>query len=58
MHIIFPQPYFHHTTISNVDSLKDLKIDDKIEWPKIEGKYLQEKFVNIVVQINGKKISH
>ena len=37
--------------------LKDLKIDDKIEWPKIESKYLQEKFVNIVVQINGKKKS-
>ena len=39
------------------EALKDLKIDDKIEWPKIESKYLQEKFVNIVVQINGKKKS-
>ncbi len=31
--------------------------DDEIEWPEIESKYLQEKFVNIVVQINGKKKS-
>ena len=39
------------------EALKDLKIDGKIEWPKIESKYLREKFVNIVVQINGKKKS-
>ena len=39
------------------EALKDLEIDGKLEWPKIESKYLQEKFVNIVVQINGKKKS-
>ena len=39
------------------EALKDLMIDGKIEWPKIQSKYLQEKFVNIVVQINGKKKS-
>ena len=26
-------------------------------WPKSDPKYLQEEFVNIVVQINGKKKS-
>ena len=39
------------------EALKDLKIDGEIKWPKIDSKYLQEKFVNIVVQINGKKKS-
>ena len=39
------------------EALKDLKIVDEIKWPEIESKYLQEKFVNIVVQINGKKKS-
>ena len=39
------------------EALKDLKIAGEIEWPKVDSKYLQEKFVNIVVQINGKKKS-
>ena len=28
-----------------------------MKWPMADEKYLQEKFVNIVVQINGKKKS-
>ena len=28
-----------------------------LQWPKTETKYLEEKYVNIVIQINGKKKS-
>ncbi len=37
------------------EAVKDLKYDQKLNWPEAEEKYLQEKYVNIVVQINGKK---
>ena len=39
------------------EAIKDLKYDQKLKWPVAEEKYLQEKYVNIVVQINGKKKS-
>ncbi|BCU96565.1 MAG: hypothetical protein CM15mV12_3380 [uncultured marine virus] len=36
MNIFFPQTYFHHTTISNVDDLRNLKIDESynVDWAK------------------------
>ena len=39
------------------EAIGDLKYDQKLEWPVANNKYLQEKYVNIVVQINGKKKS-
>ena len=39
------------------EAIKDLDYDQKIAWPTANDKYLQEKYVNIVVQINGKKKS-
>ena len=39
------------------EAIGDLKYDQKLEWPIADTKYLQEKYVNIVVQINGKKKS-
>ena len=39
------------------EALKDLNHIQQLKWPKIEAKYLEEKYVNIVVQINGKKKS-
>jgi len=39
------------------EAINDLKYDKKIEWPKAESKYLEDKFVNIVIQVNGKKKS-
>ncbi len=39
------------------EAVKDLNHTKKIEWPKADAKYLEEKFVNIVIQINGKKKS-
>ena len=39
------------------EAIKDLNYTKKIEWPKAEEKYLEEKFVNVVIQINGKKRS-
>ncbi len=39
------------------ECINGLKISDKIKWPSVEKKYLEEKFVNIVIQINGKKKS-
>ena len=35
--------------------MEDLKIEDKIYWPKAEKKYLNEDTIDYVVQINGKK---
>ena len=32
-----------------------LKIKKKIEWPRYDASLLEEDFVNIVIQINGKK---
>ncbi len=38
------------------ECLDTLKIStDKMEWPKIEKKYLEQEVFNIVTQINGKK---
>ena len=37
------------------ECLEDLKIEDKIYWPKAEEKYLNEDTIDYVVQINGKK---
>ena len=39
------------------ECINGLKISDKIKQPSVEKKYLEEKFVNIVIQINGKKKS-
>ena len=39
------------------EAIEDLKYNQKLEWPEANIKYLQEKYVNIVVQINGKKKS-
>ena len=39
------------------EAFKDLNYNEKLEWPIADAKYLQEKYVNIVVQINGKKKS-
>ena len=39
------------------ECLKDLKKDQDILWPSVEKEYLVEKYVNIVIQINGKKKS-
>jgi leucyl-tRNA synthetase len=37
------------------ECLKMLKIGEKIDWPTYDEKYLKEKTLQIVVQINGKK---
>ena len=37
------------------EAIDDLNFKDEIKWPMVDNKYLQEKFVNIVVQVNGKK---
>ena len=39
------------------EAIRDLKYDQKLNWPVVNDKYLQEKYVNIVVQVNGKKKS-
>ena len=39
------------------EAVQDLKHEKKLVWPEAETKYLEEKFVNIVIQINGKKRS-
>ena len=39
------------------ECLKDIKMDKDFTWPTAQKKYLEEKYVNIVVQINGKKKS-
>ena len=39
------------------ECLNDIKIDKNIIWPTAQDEYLVEKFVNIVIQINGKKKS-
>ena len=39
-------------------SIEDhIKKDKDISWPKAQEEYLEEKYVNIVIQINGKKKS-
>ena len=37
------------------EALRELNFKEKLVWPVADAKYLEEKFVNIVVQINGKK---
>jgi len=39
------------------ECLNDIQKDSKILWPLAQKKYLEDKFVNIVIQINGKKKS-
>ena len=39
------------------ECLTDLKKDINISWPIVQKEYLDEKYVNIVIQINGKKKS-
>ena len=37
------------------ECLKDIEKNNSISWPLAEKEYLEEKYVNIVIQINGKK---
>ncbi len=39
------------------ECLVDIKKDSNFSWPKVQKEYLEEKYVNIVIQINGKKKS-
>ena len=39
------------------ECLKDIKKDEDTSWPMAQKEYLEEKYVNIVIQINGKKKS-
>jgi len=39
------------------ECLKDLQKNKNVSWPEAQKEYLEEKFVNIVIQINGKKKS-
>ncbi len=39
------------------ECFKDIKLNKNFSWPKAQKEYLEEKFVNIVIQINGKKKS-
>ncbi len=39
------------------ECLMDIKKDSKISWPFPQKEFLEEKYVNIVIQINGKKKS-
>ena len=39
------------------ECLKDIKKDNDVSWPLAQKEYLEEKYVNIVIQINGKKKS-
>ena len=60
MNIIFPQTYFHHTTISNVDDLRNLKIDESynVDWAKacsvkVEGLFADDLMPYIVPTVNN-----
>ncbi len=39
------------------ECLEDIKKEKMISWPLVEKEFLEEKYVNIVIQINGKKKS-
>ena len=39
------------------ECLNDLKNEGKISWPLVQKEFLEDKYVNIVIQINGKKKS-
>ena len=60
MNIIFPQTYFHHTTISNVDDLRNLKIDESynVNWAiacsvKVEGLFVDDLIPYIYPVVNN-----
>ena len=37
------------------EALKNINMEEKIEWPRYDDKLLFEEEINFVVQINGKK---
>ncbi len=37
------------------EAIEDLEYFERLSWPKADSKYLDDKFVNIVIQVNGKK---
>ena len=39
------------------ECIKDIQKINTISWPVTQKEYLEEKYVNIVIQINGKKKS-
>jgi leucyl-tRNA synthetase len=39
----------------STECLNSLNIKKEVEWPKYDVAVLEENFVNIVIQINGKK---
>ena len=39
------------------ECIKDIQKNLNLSWPKTQKEYLEEKFVNIVIQVNGKKKS-
>ena len=39
------------------ECILDIKKDNEVSWPKAQKEFLEEKYVNIVIQINGKKKS-
>ena len=39
------------------ECLSDIKKDNVVSWPLAQKEFLEEKYVNIVIQINGKKKS-
>jgi len=39
------------------ECLKDINNNEEISWPSAKKEYLEDKYVNIVIQINGKKKS-
>ena len=39
------------------ECLKDIQKETDVSWPMAQKEYLEDKYVNIVIQINGKKKS-
>ena len=39
------------------ECIRDIQKNLNLSWPKTQKEYLEEKFVNIVIQVNGKKKS-
>ena len=37
------------------ECLENLKFSKEVNWPKVDKKYLSEEFIEIVIQVNGKK---
>ena len=50
---------FFHQVLPHLTSecLEELKINEKIQWPNVDKKYLIEDKIEYVIQINGKKRS-